>query len=53
MNNRILREERIRLCVLQLCYRRAWQAQVSSCQLAALMTEIERQQRLLAAREAE
>ncbi|PAW31235.1 hypothetical protein CIL06_22915 [Pantoea vagans] len=35
------REQQIRLCALQLCYRRAWQAQVSSCRLAAILTEID------------
>lgn len=35
------RELHIRLCALRLRYRRAWQAQASSCQLAAMLTEIE------------
>lgn len=35
------RELRIRLCALRLRYQRAWQAQASSCLLAAMLTEIE------------
>ncbi len=41
MNKRTRREQRIRLCALQLRYRKAWKTQASSCQLAALLTEIE------------
>ncbi|MBK5017906.1 hypothetical protein [Pantoea sp. S62] len=35
------REQHIRLCALRLRYRRAWQAQASSCRLAAMLTEID------------
>ena len=35
------RELRIRLCALRLRYQRAWQAQASSCRLAAMLTEID------------
>ncbi|MDE8558881.1 hypothetical protein [Pantoea vagans] len=35
------REQHIRLCALRLRYRRAWQAQASSCRLADMLTEIE------------
>jgi len=35
------REQHIRLCALRLRYQRAWQAQASSCQLAAMLTEID------------
>ncbi|MBT8500030.1 hypothetical protein DH20_11370 [Pantoea agglomerans] len=35
------REQHIRLCALRLRYRRDWQAQASSCRLAAMLTEIE------------
>lgn len=35
------RELHIRLCALRLRYRRAWQARVSSCRLAAILTEID------------
>ncbi len=41
MNKRTRREQRIRLCALQLRYRKAWKTQASSCQLAAILTEIE------------
>ncbi|TQC69955.1 hypothetical protein [Pantoea dispersa] len=49
MNKRTRREQRIRLCALQLRYRKAWKTQASSCQLAALLTEIEVIQHRLAA----
>lgn len=49
MNKRTRREQRIRLCALQLRYRKAWKTQASSCQLAALLTEIEAIQHCLAA----
>lgn len=35
------REQQIRLCALRIHYRRAWQAQASSCRLAAILTEID------------
>ena len=35
------REQHIRLCALKLRYQRAWQAHASSCQLAAMLTEID------------
>jgi len=41
MNKHNQREVYIRLCALRLRYRRAWQTQASSCQLAAMLTEIE------------
>jgi len=41
MNKHKQRELRIRLCALRLRYQRAWQAQASSCQLAAMLTEID------------
>lgn len=49
MNKRTRREQRIRLCALQLRYRKAWKTQASSCQLATLLTEIEVIQHRLAA----
>lgn len=49
MNKRTRREQRIRLCALQLRYLKAWKTQASSCQLAALLTEIEVIQHCLAA----
>lgn len=49
MNKRTRREQRIRLCALQLRYRKAWKMQASSCRLAALLTEIEVIQHRLAA----
>ncbi|MEQ0584294.1 hypothetical protein PANTOEA_22025 [Pantoea dispersa] len=49
MNKRTRREQRIRLCALQLRYRKAWKTQASSCRLAALLTEIEVIQHRLAA----
>ncbi|NIF03520.1 hypothetical protein F3J38_26315 [Pantoea sp. Acro-805] len=48
MNKRTRREQRIRLCALQLRYRKAWTTQASSCQLAAMLTEIEAIQQYLA-----
>lgn len=42
------RELQIRLCAMRLRYRRAWQAQASSCQLAAMLTEIEALRQCLA-----
>ncbi|MFJ5162116.1 hypothetical protein ACIP6T_23360 [Pantoea sp. NPDC088449] len=51
MNKRTDREQRIRLCALQLRYRRAWQAKADSCQLATMLTEIEALQRRLAVNE--
>ncbi|ADU73052.1 hypothetical protein [Pantoea sp. At-9b] len=53
MNNHTRREQLIRLCALRIRYRRAWQSNADACQLAALLTETERQQRLLAVKEAE
>lgn len=41
MDKHSQRELHIRLCALRLRYRRAWQAQASSCLLAAMLTEIE------------
>ncbi|MGC0825500.1 hypothetical protein WKH24_22045 [Pantoea agglomerans] len=41
MDKHSQRELCIRLCALRLRYQRAWQAQASSCQLAAMLTEIE------------
>ena len=49
MNKRTRREQRIRLCELQLRYRKAWKTQASSCRLAAMLTEIEAIQQYLAA----
>lgn len=49
MNKRTRREQHIRLCALQLRYRKAWKMQASSCRLAALLTEIEVIQQYLAA----
>lgn len=49
MNKRTRREQRIRLCALQLRYHKAWKMQASSCQLAALLSEIEVIQHRLAA----
>lgn len=49
MNNHTRREQLIRLCALRVRYRQAWQSKAAACQLAALLTETEHQQRLLVA----
>lgn len=41
MDKHSQRELCIRLCALRLRYQRAWQAQANSCQLAAMLTEID------------
>ncbi|PKE27632.1 hypothetical protein CWS43_26190 [Rahnella sp. AA] len=36
------REDHIRLCALKVRYRQAWIRQASSCELAALLSDIEK-----------